>query len=459
MKEIIEPFRIKVVEPIRFTTEEERKRILVKAHYNPFLIPSEDILIDLLTDSGTNAMSSEQWGAVMVGDESYAGSKSYYRFEEKVQELTGLKHIFPVHQGRAAERLLFSLIGGPGKFIPNNHHFDTTRANIEFTGAQADDLVIEEAKDLDSCFPFKGNMDTEKLRAYIRKYGPENVPCVMLTVTDNAGGGQPVSMANIREVSEIAHENGIPLILDACRFAENAYFIKLRERGYEDKTPKEIAQEMFSYCDGATASLKKDGFGNIGGFLALNDDKLAEKARSLLILTEGFLTYGGLAGRDLEALAVGLEEVLDEHYLEYRLACSRYLANKVLEFGVRVVQPPGGHAVFIDAKHFYPHIPPEQYPAQTLVCELYRVGGVRGVEIGSVMFGKKDPKTGKETFAEHELVRLALPRRVYTQSHVNYVVEVIKEAFEHREEARGMRIVWEPPLLRHFTAHFEPIGE
>ncbi|HWP31768.1 MAG TPA: tryptophanase [Fimbriimonadales bacterium] len=457
MREIIEPFRIKVVEPVRFTSREERERILENAYYNPFLMHSNDVLIDLLTDSGTSAMSSYQWGAIMEGDESYAGSKSYYRFEEKVKEITGFENVIPVHQGRAAERLLFTLIGGKGKYFPNNSHFDTTRANIEYSGATADDLVIEEAKDLDSSYPFKGNMNVDALREYIRKYKPENIPAILLTVTNNAGGGQPVSMANIRAVSEIARENGILFILDACRFAENAYFIKLREPGYENKTAKEIAQEMFRYADGATVSLKKDGFGNIGGFLALNDSSLAEEARNLLILTEGFLTYGGMAGRDLEALAVGLDEVLDEHYLEYRLACSRYLANKCIEAGVNVVMPPGGHAVYIDAKRFYPQIPPLEFPAQRLVCELYVHGGIRAVEIGSVMFGKRDPRTGKEIPARQELVRLALPRRVYTQSHVNYVGEVIAEIFSERERQKGLRIVKEPRFLRHFTAHFEPI--
>lgn len=457
MREIIEPFRIKTVEPIRFTTREERLRILQAAHYNPFLIHADDILIDLLTDSGTSAMSAQQWGAIMVGDESYAGSRSFFRFESKVREITGLRHVIPVHQGRAAERLLFSIIGGEGKFIPNNNHFDTTRANIEFSGAVADDLVVDEAKNLASTMPFKGNMDVDKLRAYIEKHGAENIPVIMLTVTNNAGGGQPVSMQNIREVSRIAHEHDIPFFLDACRFAENAYFIKLNEPGFAECTPKEIAQRMFSFCDGATMSMKKDAFGNIGGFLALKDDILAEKARNLLILTEGFLTYGGLAGRDMEALAQGLDEVLDEHYLEYRLACTRYLANKLLDAGIEVVRPPGGHAVYIDAKSFYPHIPPSQYPGQTLVCELYLAGGIRGVEIGSVMFGKTDPATGKEIPAPNELVRLALPRRVYTQSHVNYVSEVISEVYAARDSANGMRITHQSKFLRHFTAHFEPI--
>lgn len=458
MREIIEPFRIKAVEPIRFTTREERSHILQAARYNPFLIHADDILIDLLTDSGTSAMSAQQWGAIMVGDESYAGSRSFFRFESKVREITGLRHVIPVHQGRAAERLLFSIIGGNGKFIPNNNHFDTTRANIEFSGAIADDLVVDEAKNLASTMPFKGNMDVEKLQAYIEKHGAKNIPVIMLTVTNNAGGGQPVSMENIRQVSRIAHDNDIPFFLDACRFAENAYFIKLNEPGFAECTPKEIAQRMFSFCDGATMSMKKDAFGNIGGFLAIKDDQLAEKARNLLILTEGFLTYGGLAGRDLEALAQGLDEVLDEHYLEYRLACTRYLANKLLDAGIEVVRPPGGHAVYIDAKSFYPHIPPSQYPGQTLVCELYLAGGIRGVEIGSVMFGKPDPATGKEIPATNELVRLALPRRVYTQSHVNYVSEVIAQVFAKRDSAKGMRIIQQPDFLRHFTAHFEPVS-
>ncbi len=455
MREIIEPFRIKVVEPIGFTTREEREGILREAHLNPFLIHADKVLIDLLTDSGTSAMSAEQWAALMAGDESYAGSKSFFRFESKVQEITGIRHIIPVHQGRAAEKLLFSILGGEGKHIPNNNHFDTTRANIEFTGATADDLVVDEARNFDSEAPFKGNMDLEKLDAYIRRHGKENIPCIMLTVTNNAGGGQPVSMENIRAVSECARSYGIPFFLDACRFAENAYFIKLREPGYADKSPKEIAQEMFSYCDGATMSLKKDGFGNIGGFLALNDDELAEQARNLLILTEGFPTYGGMAGRDMEALAVGLDEVLDERYLEYRLACTRYLVTRLTERGIRTVRPPGGHAVYVDAQAFYPHLTPLDYPAQRLVVELYREGGIRAVEIGSVMFGKRDPDTGEETPADKELVRLALPRRVYTQAHANYILEVFDELWKQRDAARGLRIVKQSPILRHFTAWFE----
>lgn len=457
MREIIEPFRIKVVEPIAFTTREEREQILQEAHFNPFLIHADKVLIDLLTDSGTSAMSAAQWAALNAGDESYAGSKSFFQFEAKVQEITGFRHVIPVHQGRAAEKLLFSILGGEGKHIPNNNHFDTTRANIEFTGASADDLVVNEARDLDSNAPFKGNMDLAKLDAYIERHGADSIPCIMLTVTNNAGGGQPVSMENIRAVSERARAQGIPFFLDACRFAENAYFIKLRETGYADKSPKEIAQEMFSYCDGATMSLKKDGFGNIGGFLALNDDDLAEQARNLLILIEGFPTYGGMAGRDLEALAVGLDEVLDEAYLEYRLACTRYLVSRLLETGVRVVQPPGGHAVYVDAQAFYPHVPPSQYPAQRLVVELYREGGIRGVEIGSVMFGRQDPQTGEELPADKELVRLALPRRVYTQAHANYVIEVFEQLVQQREATKGLRIVKQSPMLRHFTAWFEEV--
>jgi tyrosine phenol-lyase len=453
MPEIIEPFRIKSVEPIRFTTREERERILREAHFNPFLIDADDVLIDLLTDSGTSAMSAAQWGAIMTGDESYAGSRSFRRFEQVVRGIFGFRHVIPTHQGRAAERILMSLVGGGGRTIPSNNHFDTTRANIEFSGAEARDLVIPEGLDPDSLHPFKGNIDLAKLRALLQSGA--DVPLGMITVTNNTGGGQPVSMQNIREVAELLRSFGKPFIIDACRFAENAYFIKQREPGYADKTPKEIAQEMFSYADGATMSLKKDGFGNIGGFLSLNDDKLAEEARNLLILTEGFPTYGGLAGRDLEALAVGLEEVLEEPYLEYRHATIRYLANKLMEHGVRVVQPPGGHAVYIDARSFYEHLPPSQYPAQVFVNELYLAGGIRGVEIGSVMFGRNIE--GVEHPADRELVRLAMPRRVYTQAHVNYVADVIAEMFGKRHEARGLRITHQAPMLRHFTARMEPV--
>lgn len=451
MPEIIEPFRIKSVEPIRFTTPEQRERILEEAHYNLFLVDADDVLIDLLTDSGTSAMSAAQWGAIMVGDESYAGSRSFRRFEAAVRDIWGLKHVIPTHQGRAAEKILMSLVGGQGKAIPSNNHFDTTRANIEFTGAKAVDLVVDEAKNLDSTYPFKGNIDLGKLRAFLDEHAG-NVPLAMITVTNNTGGGQPVSMENIRAVSQEARSRGIPFFIDSCRFAENAWFIKQREPGYADRSPKAIAQEMFSHADGATMSLKKDGFGNIGGFLALNDDGLAEQARNLLILTEGFPTYGGLAGRDLEALAVGLEETLDERYLEYRTATVRYLADKLLAAGIRIVQPPGGHAVYIDAASFYPHIPAQQFPAQALVVELYRRGGIRAVEIGSVMFGKV--VNGEDVAASQELVRLALPRRVYTQAHVNYLADVIIEAYCGRESARGYGLSYQAPFLRHFTAHF-----
>lgn len=454
MPEIIEPFRIKAVEPIRFTSPEQRTEILRNAHWNPFLIDADDVLIDLLTDSGTSAMSAAQWGAIMTGDESYAGSRSFHRFQKVVQEIFGFKHVIPTHQGRAAEKILMSIVGGLGKTIPNNNHFDTTRANVEFSGATALDLVVEEGKDPDSTYPFKGNINLEKLEALLESQEKGQVPIGMTTITNNTGGGQPVSMENIKAVSELLHRYGVPFIIDACRFAENAWFIKQRESAYRDKTPKEIAQEMFSYADGATMSLKKDGFGNIGGFLALNDDTWAEQARNLLILTEGFPTYGGLAGRDLEALAVGLEEVLDVHYLEYRAATVRYLATKLLDKGIAVVQPPGGHAVYIDAKRFYPHIPAASFPAQVFVCELYLAGGVRGVEIGSAMFGRH--VDGQELPADRELVRLALPRRVYTQAHVNYVADVIWEMHDRREEARGLRITKQAPFLRHFTAHFEP---
>ena len=456
MNIIIEPFRIKMVEPIRQTTEKEREEILKKAFYNPFLIKSDDILIDFLTDSGTGAMSDKQWAALMQGDESYAGSRSFYRFESVVKKITGFKHVIPTHQGRAAERILFSIMVSKGDIVPNNTHFDTTRANIEFNDAEAVDLVIPEGKIPELEHPFKGNMDLEKLEQLLEKHH-ERIPLGMITITNNSGGGQPVSMENIREVSRLLHKYNIPFFIDACRFAENAYFIKLREKGYEDKSVLEIAQEMFSYADGCTMSAKKDGLVNIGGFLAMNDEELAMKARTLLILTEGFPSYGGLAGRDLEALAVGLEEVLNEDYLKYRLRTAEYMGERLIEAGISIIRPTGGHAVYIDAKAFYPHIPPSQFPGQTLVCELYKKGGIRGVEIGSVMFGKKDKETGEEIPAPMELVRLAFPRRVYTQSHFDYAILKIIETFKERDKARGMKIVWEPPFLRHFTAKFEPV--
>ena len=456
MRTIIEPFKIKMVEPIRFTTPEERARILETARYNPFLIHAEDILIDLLTDSGTSAMSAAQWGAMMVADESYAGGRSFFKFETVVRDITGFRHIIPTHQGRAAEHILCHVAGGLGKTIPSNNHFDTTRANIEYSGAAALDLVIDEGRIPTSQHPFKGNLDVEKLDRIIDELGSEQIPFGMLTVTNNTGGGQPVSMENIRAVSSVLHAHSIPFILDACRFAENAWFIKMREPGYADKTPREIAREMFSYCDGATFSGKKDGLSNIGGFLALNHDTLAEQARNVLILTEGFPTYGGLAARDLEALAVGMQEVLDERYLEYRHACVQYFARKLQEGGVTIVEPPGGHAVYIDARAFLPHIPVEQYPGQALVCALYLTGGVRAVEIGSVMFGKRNAESGSESISQMDLVRLAIPRRVYTQSHVDYLAEIVLETFAARQSIRGLRFTYQAPILRHFTAHFIP---
>jgi len=455
-KTIIEPFKIKSVEPIRFTTREEREKLLKDAGYNPFMLYANDVLIDLLTDSGTSAMSAKQWAGIMEGDESYAGSKSFYKFESAVNKITSMKHIIPTHQGRAAEKILFSVVGGPGKFFPNNTHFDTTRANIEFTGAEANDLLTEIGKQPEKRADFKGNMDIEKLEAFINEKGVENIPLCMITVTNNSGGGQPVSMQNIRETKEVCKKYNIPLFLDACRFAENAYFIKLREKGYQDKSVLEIAQEMFSYADGATMSAKKDALVNIGGFLALNDDELAMKCRNLLIVTEGFPTYGGLAGRDLEAVAQGLEEVVDEHYLEYRIKSVEYLGNKLVEGGVPIIEPPGGHAIYIDAKRLLPDVPPEQYPGQSIVCELYLEGGIRAVEIGSVMFGKYDDN-GKLIPAMMELVRMAIPRRVYTQSHIDYLIEIILEVYNTREKLKGYKITYEAPMLRHFTARFEPL--
>lgn len=457
MKTIIEPFKIKSVEPIRFTTIEERKKLLKKAGYNTFMLHADDVLIDLLTDSGTSAMSSLQWAGIMQGDEAYAGSKSFYRFEDAVKKITGMKYIVPTHQGRAAERILFANIGGEGKFIPNNTHFDTTRANVEFTNAEAVDLLNEEGKHPEIRAPFKGNMDVEKLENFIKEKGKENIPVCMITITNNSGGGQPVSMQNIKDVKKVLKKYSIPLFIDACRFAENAYFIKLREKGYQDKSLLEIAQEIFSYADGATMSAKKDGLANIGGFIAMNDDELAMKCRNLLIVTEGFPTYGGLAGRDLEAIAQGLEEVLDEHYLQYRIRSVEYLGEKLVAAGVPIIEPPGGHAIYIDAKRFLPDIPQEQFPGQSVVCALYIEGGIRAVEIGSVMFGKYD-KNGKLIPPPMELVRLAIPRRVYTQSHIDYVLEIIIEAFKKRKSLKGYKITYEAPMLRHFTAQFEEIN-
>ncbi|MBM4168259.1 MAG: tryptophanase [Ignavibacteria bacterium] len=455
-KTIIEPFKIKSIEPIRSTTPEERAQYLRESHYNVFLLRAEDVLIDLLTDSGTSAMSSHQWAGIMDGDEAYAGSKSFFRFQRVVQELTGMKHVIPTHQGRAAEKILFTITGGSGKLVPNNTHFDTTRANVEYSGAQAIDFPTAEGRQPDVIADFKGNIDLAQLERFIEERGKENIPLCMITVTNNSGGGQPVSMRNIRSAKELLSKYGIPLFLDACRFAENAFFIKKREQGYHDKTVREIAREMFSYADGCTMSAKKDGLVNMGGFLALNDDHLASQARNILIVTEGFPTYGGLSGRDLEAIAQGLEEVLDENYLTYRIRSVEYLGEKLVAAGVPIVRPPGGHAVYLDARAFAPHIPPHEYPGQTIVCELYRQGGIRAVEIGSVMFGKYD-STGNLVSPAMELVRLAIPRRVYTQSHIDYVSEVVQAVFEGRKRLKGYKIIEEAPILRHFTAKFEPI--
>jgi len=457
MKTIIEPFKIKMVEPIKLTTRAERENILKKAHFNPFQIPAEDVVIDLLTDSGTSAMSSEQWASMLRGDESYAGGRSWYRFEKVLHDLLGMQHILPTHQGRASERLLFELVGGPGKVIPSNNHFDTTRANIEHSGAQAVDLVIDEGTQPRSRHPFKGNLDPHKLEALISQVGAERIPVCMVTVTNNSGGGQPVSLANLREIRAICSRHHIPVFLDACRFAENAYLIKQREPGQGRRSAREIAREMFDLADGTTISAKKDGLVNIGGVLAMRDDALAERANNLLILTEGFVTYGGLAGRDLEAMAQGFTEVLDEDYLHYRLRSVEYLGEHLLAAGIQIVEPPGGHAIYIDAAAFCSHIPAARFPGQALVCALYRFAGIRAVEIGSVMFAHTNPDTGETVFPPMELVRLAIPRRVYTQSHIDYVVEATIEVFQDRRQIRGLRIVEAPKVLRHFSAKFEEV--
>lgn len=456
MKTIIEPFRIKSVEPIYFTTKEERKNILEKACYNTFRIHSKDVLIDLLTDSGTSAMSSNQWAGIMQGDESYAGSPSFFRFEKAIKDITGMPLVIPTHQGRAAEKIIFTILGGKGKYFISNTLFDTTRANIEFSGAEGIDLICEEGKFPTIPAPFKGNINITALIKVIEEKGGENIPMVIITVTNNSGGGQPVSMQNIKEASKICSKNNIPLFIDACRFAENAYFIKLREDGYANKSVPEIVSELFSYADGCTMSAKKDAFANIGGFLAMRDLDLAMQCRNLLIITEGFTTYGGLAGRDLEAIAIGLNEVMDENYLQYRIRSIEYLTNKLIDAGVPVMQPAGGHAVYIDAKQFLPHISSDQYPGQALACALYLEGGIRSVEIGSLMFGKYDADK-KLIPAQMELVRLAIPRRVYTQSHIDYVSEVIIEVFEKRNSIKGLSIIEETPMLRHFTAKLKPI--
>jgi tryptophanase len=457
VRTIIEPFKIKSVEPIRMTTRAERLEWLAAAGYNGFLLAADRVLIDLLTDSGTSAMSAEQWAGIMRGDEAYAGSASWYRFETAIRDTFGFKHIIPTHQGRAAERILFGTVCKPGDVVPNNTHFDTTRANIEAVGARAVDLPSPLSRHTQDHHPFKGDMDVEALEALIGEVGADRIPLCMITVTNNSGGGQPVSMANIRAVSALCRSHGIPFYLDACRFAENAYLIKLREEGYADRPVKEIAREMFSHADGCTFSAKKDALANIGGLLATNDDLLAQQEKDLLILTEGFPTYGGLAGRDLEAIAIGIQEVVHEDYLQYRLASTRYLGEHIAEAGVPIVQPPGGHAIYIDAAAFLPQVPPLQLPGQALCAELYVEGGIRAVEIGTVMFGRRDPATGADLPGPQELVRLAIPRRVYTQSHIDYVVEVILAVFARRERIGGFRFTYQAPVLRHFTARFEPL--
>jgi len=456
MQRIIEPFRIKVVEPLRMTSREERREILEAASWNLFRVAAEDILIDLLTDSGTGAMSAEQWAGIMRGDESYAGARSWYRFRDRVRELTGFQHIIPTHQGRAAERILFSCLGVQDRMVVSNTHFDTTRANVEFLGGRPVDIPTPEALKPDEVHPFKGNIDLGALERILAD-SREEVACVIHTITNNSGGGQPASMANIRSASEICRANGIPFFLDACRFAENSYFIKIREEGFQDRSVESIARETFSLADGATFSAKKDGLTNIGGFLGSNDDQLAQQEEALLILTEGFPTYGGMAGRDLEAIAIGLYEVVEEDYLRYRTASVAYLGEGLTEAGYPIVQPPGGHAIYIDAGAFLPGIQPLEFPAHALACELYLEGGIRSVEIGTLMFGGVDPATGEERIAPLELLRLAVPRRVYTKSHIDYVLEVAQAVAGRRREVKGYRIVEEPPQLRHFTARLAPL--
>lgn len=455
-KTIIEPFKIKSVEPIKITTAEERKVFLERARYNPFMLQSDEVMIDFLTDSGTSAMSANQWAGIMIGDESYAGSKSWDHMHTTIKDLTGYHHILPTHQGRAAERILYSVLGGKGKVFLSNTHFDTTRANIEYTGASAIDIPIPEATHPKDYHPFKGNMDIEKLEKLVREYKPENIGAVILTVTNNSGGGQPVSMQNAKEIHSVCSKYGVRFILDCCRIAENAYFIRHREKGYENKTYKEIAHEMFALADGAVMSAKKDALVNMGGFLAIEEQKLFEQCSSLLIITEGFTTYGGLSGRDMEAIAIGLKEIFEPDYLLYRIKSTAYLGEHLDKMGIPLMLPIGGHAVYIDAKEFYPQIPVEQYPGQALVCELYLKGGIRAVEIGSVMFGKYD-ENHKLIHAPMELVRLAIPRRVYTQSHIEYVIEVFGKIIEGREKVRGYEITYETAFLRHFTAEFRKL--
>ena len=456
MKTIIEPFRIKSVEPIKINSIEERKEILDKSYYNLFQVRSSDVIIDLLTDSGTGAMSSNQWAGIMRGDESYAGSNSYLFFKDVIEDIFGFKYILPTHQGRAAERILFSTLCSKDDIVPSNTHFDTTRANILFQRAKPIDLVDDDYKDTQSIFPFKGNMSTEKLKKLLENTDINTIPLIMLTITNNSGGGQPVSMENIKNVSKLAKKYKVPLYIDACRFSENAYFIKTREDKYKNWSIKDIVKKMFSYADGCTMSAKKDAIVNIGGFLCTNDKIVAEKNKNLLILTEGFPTYGGLAGRDLEAIGIGLNESMDLDYLNYRIKSIEYLGNKLIKENVPILQPTGGHAIYIDASLFLNHIPKEQYPGQVLACELYLQGGIRCSEIGSLMFGGIN-EDGKEFYSDNELVRLAMPRRTYTQSHVDYVIEVVIEVYKNRKNLRGLKITKQSKYLRHFTAQLEKV--
>lgn len=456
MRTLTEPFKIKMVEPLKVTTEEYRKEALEKAGYNTFLLSSKDVFIDLLTDSGTGAMSDKQWSGVMMGDESYAGARSWEHLETVVKDLTGMPYILPTHQGRAAERILYSILGGSGKVFISNTHFDTTRANIEYTGATAIDIICEEGKDNQIELPFKGNIDLKRLEELIDYYGKEAIAAVIVTVTNNSSGGQPVSMENVREARRICDQYGLLLVLDACRIAENSYFIHHREDGYQDRTYKEIAQEMLSMADAFVMSAKKDGLVNMGGLLTVRDESLSIKCKNMLIISEGFTTYGGLSGRDMEALAIGLQEVFDEDYLHYRIRSTAYLGEHLRAKGIPVVWPIGGHAVYIDAKKLYSNIPVNEYPGHALVCDLYIKGGIRCVEVGSVMFGKYDEK-GELIPAANELVRLAIPRRVYTQSHIDYVLDVFDDILEIKDREKGYEITYEPPFLRHFTAHFKPL--
>lgn len=455
-KTIIEPFKIKSVESLGFTDKEERQKILQDAHYNLFNIPASKVLIDFLTDSGTCAMSSEQWAVIMKGDESYAGARSFYSFEKSIQEITDYKEVIPAHQGRAAERILFGILGGKDKYVLANSHFDTTRANAEATGATAIDLPVKGALDFEKSGPFKGNMDLNLLEAELKEKG-QKVSLVILTITNNSLGGQPVSMENIRETSKLCRKHKVLLFIDAARFAENAYFIKLREKGYENKSAKEISKEIFSYADGCLMSAKKDGLVNIGGFLAMNDFELAKKVKEIEILGEGFPTYGGLAGRDLEAIAQGLKEVLDEEYLKYRIKSVEYLGNGLRKLGIPIVEPPGGHAVYVDAKKFLSHIAPEYFPGQALACALYLEGGIRTSEIGSLMFGKKESNNGHFLPAKMELLRLAIPRRVYTQSHIDYVIEVFESLSKKKDKIQKLKVIESSPSLMHFTAKLAPV--